>query len=119
MPKVKTKANAVVLDKQFKVPVEALDGLIPTAQEVTKPKKGDKKARKEGAFEVETDESEPEDDADGNDLTELNPRKAAKKLMKAEKRERRKQKKELKVAFKKVEHKMQGTRQGISVRKID
>ena len=61
MPKVKTKANAVVLDKQFKVPVEALDGLIPTAQEVTKPKKADKVTKKQGAFEVETDESEPEE----------------------------------------------------------
>lgn len=72
------------------MPVEALDGLIPTAQEVTKPKKADKTTKKKGAFEVESDESEPEELEGQVDITEMNPRKAAKKLMKAEKRERRK-----------------------------
>ena len=45
VPKVKPNSNAIMLDKQFKVPVGALDGLIPTAEEISK-KKAAKKAKK-------------------------------------------------------------------------
>lgn len=32
--KIKTNLNAIILDKQFKVPVESMGGLIPTAEEI-------------------------------------------------------------------------------------
>lgn len=101
-PKIKVK-NQIILDKQFKVPIDGLNGLIPTA-EVISQKKKEKKQRSETYFEedsesdeIDTDEDEEKDGADGE---VENPKKAAKKAMKAERREKRKQKKELKVAFK-------------------
>ena len=108
VPRVKVNSKVKIeLHKQFKVPVDGLNGLIPIAEEIEVKKKEKKKNQKQ-AFEEDSSEEEeeekPEEDAppeEADDGTkELNPRKAAKKAVKAERRERRKQKKELKVAFK-------------------
>lgn len=100
--KVKTKSNAIILDKQFKVPIESMNGLIPTAEEIQVKKKAKKVAKT--YFVEDEDESEDQDEIEeeGEDQEKgpVNPRKEAKKAMKADRKERRKQKKELKVAFK-------------------
>lgn len=97
VPKIKpSQRMKIELDKQFKVPLEGLNGLIPIAEEIIKEKKP-KKANKASAFEEDTTEA-PEEateataaDEDGEEeaAKELNPRKLAKKEMKAEKRQRR------------------------------
>ena len=94
------------LHKQFKVPVDGLEGLIPIAEEVELKRKQKKKNNK-NAFEEDSEsdeEAEAKENGSGSDNeieeTDINPRKANKKLMKAERREKRKQKKELKLAFK-------------------
>jgi hypothetical protein len=76
----------IELHKQFKVPIDGLNGLIPIAEEVIvkKKKKNAKNAFEEDSqSDEEVEEEDPEDQADEK---EVNPRKAAKKLMKAEKR---------------------------------
>lgn len=135
VPKIKqSQKMKIELHKQFKVPIDGLDGLIPVAEVITKEKKT-KKGNKSSAFEEDTT-APPEEptEATGEELEEeeeeeaaaLDPRKQAKKEMKAERRERRKQKKELKVAFSQQKHKLvkQQTphagaiRPGISQKKI-
>jgi protein LTV1 len=99
VPKVKTNQKMKIeLHKQFKVPVDGLNGLIPIAEEVIvkKKKKNSNKAFEEDTSSEEDDEDNEEDQkdegekAEGDDkddeIKEINPRKAAKKLMKAEKR---------------------------------
>ena len=76
----------IELHKQFKVPIDGLNGLIPIAEEIELKKK--KKNKADQAFEEDTSESEEEEvqEDDEKEEKELNPRKAAKKLVKAEKR---------------------------------
>ena len=127
--KVNQKAR-IELNKQFKVPVTGLNGLIPIAEEIEKEKK--KKVRSEAtAFEEDSQTEEEDDDEivqENPEDKELNPRKLAKKAVKAERREKRKQKKELKMAFKTQigKYNQQQTvktagevRPGVSVRKIE
>lgn len=104
VPKSKnSNINKIILDKQFKVPIDGLSGLIPIAEEVEKKKQKKLKLKNQNRFEEATSSDEDEDqegeESEGS-IKELNPRKAAKKLVKAERKEKRKQKKELKVAFK-------------------
>ena len=119
----------IELHKQFKVPVDGLNGLIPIAEEIEVKKKKKKKAAK-NAYEEDTSSEEEEvqeEEGPEKEEKELNPRKAHKKLVKAEKKEKRAQKKELKVAFKTQGLKLvkQNTAQtgqirpGVSVKKIN
>lgn len=140
-PKVKTDQKLKIsLDKQFKVPIDGLNGLIPIAEEIEVKKEKKKRNYKNAYVEEDTDSDEEEEEetteskaktegAEGSDgsIKELNPKKAHKKLVKAERKEKRKQKKELKVAFKTAGLKMvkQSTvvdagniRPGVSVKKI-
>lgn len=103
----------IELDKQFKVPLDGLNGLIPIAEEIIKEKKP-KKANAASAFEEDSDEAPEEateptaadESGDEEPASKLNPRKQAKKEMKAERRQRRQQKKELKVAFSQQKNKL-------------
>ena len=133
VPKVKVGKAKIELHKQFKVPIDGLNGLIPIAEEIEVKKKQKSKGLAKSAFEEDTSSSEgiQEDDKSDNEEKEpeeeLNPKKAAKKAMKAERREKRKQKKELKLAFKNQMGKAKGQvtatagniGPGISVRKIN
>lgn len=133
VPKVKVGKAKIELHKQFKVPIDGLNGLIPIAEEIEVKKKKKDKAPASNAFEEDTSSSEGihEDDekpeGEEKEEEELNPRKAAKKAMKAERREKRKQKKDLKLAFKSHMSKAKGQSTatagnigpGISVRKIN
>jgi hypothetical protein len=64
IPKVKTNQKMKIeLHKQFKVPIDGLNGLIPIAEEISLKKK----KKKEGgtqAFEEDSEESDPEDEAE-------------------------------------------------------
>ena len=87
VPKVKTNQKMKIeLHKQFKVPIDGLNGLIPIAEEIELKKK--KKNKADQAFEEDTSESEEEEvqEDDEKEQKEFNPRKPAKKLVKAEKR---------------------------------
>jgi len=93
----KSNINKIILDKQFKVPIDGLNGLIPIAEEVEKKKHSKKKGKaayEEATSSDEEDEDEQKGDANyeesDSSIKELNPRKAAKKLVKAERREKRK-----------------------------
>lgn len=100
VPKIKqSQKMKIELHKQFKVPIDGLDGLIPVAEVITKEKKT-KKGKNSSAFEEDTTAppeepteatgEEEEEEEEEDEAKALNPRKQAKKEMKAERRERRK-----------------------------
>lgn len=62
--KVKRLDNAIILDKQFKVPVESMGGLIPTAEEIQVKKVKKKLAKTYFVDDEAEDDSEEEEDAD-------------------------------------------------------
>ena len=92
----------IELHKQFKVPVDGLNGLIPIAEETMIKKNKKKRVKGETAYEEDTssDEEEVQEEAPEGEEKEMKERKVHKKLVKAEKKERRVAKKELKTAFK-------------------
>lgn len=56
----KGNINKIILDKQFKVPIDGLNGLIPIAEEVEKKKQ--KKKKSKAAYEEATSSEEEEVD---------------------------------------------------------
>ena len=94
----KVKVNQrmkIDLHKQYKVPIDGLNGLIPIAEEIDVKKK-EKKIKSKNAFEEESSDEEQEEaakasgeESDGG-AEALNPKKVAKKLLKAERRDKRK-----------------------------